>query len=255
MGFRTHRRLAIEKPFAPLQVTSAGQRQPCVCAFVDLPRLRALSRASSAIFNTEKQYFMKKTWFLVILLFTLSAAAHAQKKGVFVSDAVVAVAQQMQVDYKGLVRKASAKDAKALQELFEFTRLLDGAALNDHLQTCLELIPVATDEVYAKALESRSSGLKSYLLKNMEAVQGRVQKESLKKPIGEWAPYTWEALNGREVNIVKPEAMKKNSGSSPTGIDAVQNQTDPQPGALAPKTAPDASQGNPPAPPAGRRGN
>lgn len=197
---------------------------------------------------------MKKTWFLVALLFALSAAAHAQKKGVFVSDAVVAVAQQMQVDYKGLVRKASAKDAKALQELFEFTRLLDGAALNDHLQTCLELIPVATDEVYAKALESRSPGLKAYLLKNMENAQERVQKESLKKPIGEWAPYTWEALNGREVNIVKPEAMKSSS-SSPTGIDAVQNQTAPQPGALAPKTAPDASQGNPPAPPAGRRGN
>ncbi len=197
---------------------------------------------------------MKKTWFLVALLFTLSAAAHAQKKGVFVSDAVVAVAQQMQVDYKGLVRKASAKDAKALQDLFEFTRLLDGAALNDHLQTCLELIPVATDEVYAKALESRSPGLKAYLLKNMENAQERAQKESLKKPIGEWAPYTWEALNGREVNIVKPEAMKSSS-SSPTGIDAVQNQTAPQPGALAPKTAPDASQGNPPAPPAGRRGN
>lgn len=197
---------------------------------------------------------MKKTWFLVALLFTLSAAAYAQKKDVFVSDAVVTVAQQMKVDYKGLVRKASAKDARALHELFEFTRLLDGAALNDHLQTCLELIPVATDEVYAKALESRSPGLKSYLLKNMEAAQGRTQKEPLKKPIGQWAPYTWEALNGREVNIVKPETMKR-SGSSPTGIDAVQNQTAPQPGALTPSTAPDALQGNPPAPPAGRRGN
>lgn len=194
---------------------------------------------------------MKRTWFLGALLFALSAAAHAQKKGVFVSDAVVAVAQQMQVDYKGLVRKASAKDAKALQELFEFTRLLDGAALNDHLQTCLELIPVATDEVYAKALESRSPGLRSYLLKNMAAAQERAQKEPLKKPIGEWAPYTWEALNGREVNIVKPQAMKS-SGSSPTGIDAIQNQTAPQPGALAPTTTPDALKGNPPAPPAGR---
>lgn len=201
---------------------------------------------------------MKKTWLLPVLLTALSASAFSQKKGVFVSDAVLVVAQQAQVDYRGLIRKASAKDAKALSDLFEFSRLLDGATLNDHMQTCLELIPVATDEVYAKALESRSSGLKLHLLKNIEVAQARTQKEPLKKPISEWAPYTWEALNGREVNVVKPQDAKKSSTASTMGIDALQQtqegQTAPQSGALAPP-APNATPSSPSAPPAGRRGN
>ncbi|MCS7036250.1 MAG: hypothetical protein RMJ33_04935 [Saprospiraceae bacterium] len=201
---------------------------------------------------------MKKTWFLAALLMALSAPVFSQKKGVFVSDAVLGVAQQMQVDYKGLVRRASAKDAKALNELFEFTRLLDGATLNDHMQTCLELIPLATDEVYAKALESRSAGLKAYFLKHMETAQGRTQNERLKEPISQWAPYTWEALNGREVNIVKPGDAKKSAASS-TGVDALHKAQDgqaaPQPGALTPQLAPDALKGASPAPAAGKRGN
>ncbi len=201
---------------------------------------------------------MKRTLPLLVALLFLSSGSFAQSKGVFVSDAVVSVAQQAKVDYKGLVRKASAKDTKALADLFEFTRIVEGAALTDHVRTCLELIPLVGDEAYAKTLESRSAGLKAYLLKHMEAAQQKAQKEALKKPIGEWAPYTWEALNGREVNLAPKAAAGQPSPA--TAPDAAQlksandQQAPAQPGTLTPP-APDASKGNQLTPPGGRRGN
>jgi len=224
---------------------------------VVLLRLKLLIKRHSCYFNKQKQHFMKRTWcFLIALLGVVGTGFSQSKGGVFVSDAVQPVAQQMKVDYKGLVRKASAKDTKALNELFEFTRMLDGNALSDHMITCLELIPVVTDAVYAKALESRSAGLKAYMLSFMEIAQQKTQKQHLKKPIKEWAPYTWDALNGREVNItIRPAESGKPSATSPTSPTMVAPDAGQmtKPGSML---APDASKGNSStAPASGRRGN
>ncbi len=199
---------------------------------------------------------MRKTLFLLAASFVAGSPAFAQKKGVYISESVLPVAQAVQMDYKGAVKKASAKDAQALRDLLEFSRLVDGAALADHMQTCLELIPAATDAVYAKTVEGCSPGLKTFLLKQLPTAQQRTQKEALRKPIQEWAPYTWEALNGREVVINQPSTTQKTP--APAHIDAAQLKKDgpseqKPAGALAP--APDATQGNQLAPAGGRRGN
>ncbi len=204
-----------------------------------------------------------KSFLVATATFLLAASAgFSQKKGIFISDAAVEMAQKLQIDYKGLVKKASAKDTKALTELFEFTVWPEGALITEHVQTCLELIPVVTDEVYAKALESRHPGLKAFLLRHIPAAQERTAKENLKKPLQEWAPYTWEALNGREVNIPEPKAATKDKVPSPSEIDAAQlkpsaDKEAPKAtgGTLVPAGAPDATKGNQLTPARGRRGN
>ena len=130
---------------------------------------------------------------LALLLFAASPA-FAQKK-VFVSDNVLQVADQAQFDYKGMLKKATAKDGKAVAELFEFIRLLENAEADEHAMTCLELIPIATDPVFAKAVKSRNVKMKAALLRRITAAQQRTQKADLKKPMEKWAPYTWNALN------------------------------------------------------------
>ncbi|MCS6928334.1 MAG: hypothetical protein NZM43_02450 [Saprospiraceae bacterium] len=201
---------------------------------------------------------MKKAGLLVAFLCFGSVLVFSQKKNVFISEAVLAIAQQAQVDYRALVKKASAKDSEALNNLFEFTRLLDGSISIDHAQTCLELIPVVGDEVFAKALESRSSGLKKHLLNQMSAAQKQTRKEALKKPIQGWAPYTWEALNDREVHIAKPQSAP--ATNMPAGIDALKTapmpdgQGTPSP-CLSPIAPTDASKGNQLVPAGSRRGN
>jgi len=137
---------------------------------------------------------MKKALLLNLALLLVAASGFSQKK-VYMSDAVLKLADQVQVDYKGLVKKSIAKDTLALKDLFEFSRMLDNNTLTEHAVTCLELIPLATDEMFARAVRSRSVKMKAFLLRNITEAQGATQKKDLKKPLSEWAPQSWAALN------------------------------------------------------------
>ncbi|MBK6931017.1 MAG: hypothetical protein IPH12_09120 [Saprospirales bacterium] len=121
------------------------------------------------------------------------------------SDDVRKTATQIKVDYKELVKKASAKESAAVKKLFEFSRIVDGSEAIEHAVTCLEVIPLATDDVVANALVSLSPKLKKVLLSRLEQAQGRTQKTELKLPIQKWAPLTWEVLHNRPA--VKPGAQ------------------------------------------------
>jgi len=160
---------------------------------------------------------MKKALLMNLALLLLAAAPVFAQKKVFVSDNVLKVAEQAQFDYKGTLKKATAKDGKAVTELFEFIRLLENAEADEHALTCLELIPVATDAVFAKAVKSRSVKMKAALLRRITAAQSRTQKSDLKKPMEGWAPYSWKALNNMEFMIEDPNA-KKSASNSATGV-------------------------------------
>lgn len=154
------------------------------------------------------------------LLLLAAAPVFAQKK-VFVSDNVLKVAEQARFDYKGTLKKATAKDDKALAELFEFIRLLENVEADEHAMTCLELIPVATDKVFSQAVQSRSTKMKAALLRRITAAQERSQKAELKKPMEEWAPYSWKALNNIQFAIedtTKKAAAANSATGAGTGV-------------------------------------
>ncbi|TNE52409.1 MAG: hypothetical protein EP344_15800 [Bacteroidetes bacterium] len=182
--------------------------------------------------------------FFGVILLTANLVS-AQKK-VTISKTVVATADQVKMDYKSTVKKASEKDSKAISELLEFSRLVDGAEATEHAVTCLELITRSGDWAMAKAIESRKATLKKALLKRFTEAQKSTQYAELKKPIKSWAPYTWEALNNRQV--VKASAqvstdatpdMAKGAGSLQG---AQQGQEQSGTGVTAPKR--DGSRGN-----------
>jgi hypothetical protein len=143
---------------------------------------------------------MKKALLLHFVLLLSVVALSAQKK-VYISENVLKVAAQAEFDYKDMVKKAAKKDGDALQKLFEFGRIVDGKEVNEHALTCLELIPLATDEVYANAVATRNVKLKTALRRWITQAQESTTNEELKKPLSEWAPYTWEALNNRELKL------------------------------------------------------
>lgn len=139
----------------------------------------------------------------------LAVAGFSQKKSnkaASISDDVLAIADQLKIDYKGLVKKASAKDTLAIHELLEFSRMLDNQTAINHAVTCLELIPLAGDEAFAQEVSKRLIKLKALLLSQITQAQSLTQKEALKKPMSEWAPYTWEALNNRQYYIPSKDA-------------------------------------------------
>lgn len=177
---------------------------------------------------------MKKTLLLVLPMLLLAVAGFSQKKSsktASLSDDVLAIADQLKIDYKGLVKKASAKDTLAIHELLEFSRMLDNQTAINHAVTCLEIIPLAGDAAFAQEVSKRLVKLKALLLNQITQAQSLTQKEALKKPMSEWAPYTWEALNNRQYYIPSKDAPKAGTdGSIQTAV------LDTESGVPAPKT-------------------
>ena len=146
----------------------------------------------------------------LLLLVSLATTATAQKK-VYLSKSVIATAQKINFDYKDAVKKAQNKDQKATVRLLEFGRILDGQELREHAITCLELIPNVGDWDMALAIQTTRPTFKKALMQWLTKAQKSTQKESLKKPIKKWAPYTWLALN--EKPVVKPTSQPAQGAS------------------------------------------
>ncbi|MBK9337697.1 MAG: hypothetical protein IPM98_14485 [Lewinellaceae bacterium] len=162
---------------------------------------------------------MKKALLVNLALLLFAAPAVFAQKKVYISENVLKVADQLKLDYKGMVKKAASKDTKALRDILEFGRILEKWEVAEHAVTCLELIPPATDEVYAKVVEACDNKFKTTMRIWITSAQEHTQKEHLKKPLSEWAPYTWEALNNRAVNILPKddELSKKTAQGSSQG--------------------------------------
>lgn len=127
----------------------------------------------------------------------LSAQNTATTNQVTVFKEVLATAKWAGFDYEGQLNLAKTGDYKAVNKLLEFSGTVDGDDAIKHAVTCLELIPVAGDVPFAAALNVGKPMLRKVMLERLQLAQARTQNEALKKPIKEWAPFSWDVLNGK----------------------------------------------------------
>lgn len=171
--------------------------------------------------------------------------AEAPKSKVFVADGVLQLAKQLDFKYMDLLKKAENGDRDALKELLQFSIMTDGVDGLNHGVTCLELIDVANDENFALTVRLLKPKLKSLLLERLTLAQGRTTREALRKPLSDWAPMSWAAVNNlpvpglcditKEIPVPKPG---NNADGSKAGLSPSDN-----PAALSPRMArPEAPQ-------------
>lgn len=176
---------------------------------------------------------------IVLLVATLSAllspmALHAQEEnynGIVVFSKVLKTAEWAKYNYKETLDLAQKGDIKAIKSFLEFSSVVDGTEALQHATTCLELISFATDEKMGVGIYTLKPKLKTALLQRFTLATGRTKKEALQKPLLEWAPLTWKALNGEKVACsscmnqngvapMKPGMQKPTTLQAPQATDA-----------------------------------
>jgi len=143
----------------------------------------------------------------IFLAATLSALLfpciiHAQKGKkveVEVFSDVLKTAEWAAFKYMDNIYLAQSGDQKAIKSLLEFSATVDGVETLQHATTCIELIPLVSDEKFGSIVSILKPKLKTVLLERFPLAQARTKKEALRKPFQEWAPLTWKALNGEKV--------------------------------------------------------
>ncbi len=176
---------------------------------------------------------MRSTFLATIFCALLSpmvllAQQPGTKADIEISSAVLKTAEWAGFKYMENLDLAQSGDQKAIKALFDFSGTVDGKEALEHATTCIELIPLASDEKVGAVISSLKPKLISVLLDRFQLAQGRTEKEALRKPMQEWAPLTWKALHGEQVIcnscMHQDGAMtKKPPVASPTnqGTDAI----------------------------------
>ena len=126
-------------------------------------------------------------------------AQEGAKADIEISSAVLKTAEWAGFKYMENLDLAQSGDQKAIKALFEFSGTVDGTEALQHAVTCIELIPIATDEKVAAVISSVKPKLITVLLDRFQLAQGRTKKEALHKPMQEWAPLCWRALHGERI--------------------------------------------------------
>lgn len=157
---------------------------------------------------------MRSILFLAILASLLSPtllnAQKNQKLDVEISGSVLKTAEWAGFKYKETLEKVAAGDQQATKDFFEFSGTVDGTEALQHAVTCIELIPLAGDEKIGSIISILKPKLKKVMLDRFQLAQGRTKKTELLKPMQEWAPLTWKALNGEQVLC---SSCNQNAGS------------------------------------------
>ena len=176
-------------------------------------------------FTYDNTFPMKKVLFFpLICLFLLgSLSANSQTTAsdsadIRVAEGVLKMADWANFDYKNILKKAAGGDVAAIVEMIDFHRFVDGMDGTNHGVTCLELIPVAGDRIFASAIPINKPALTKLLLKRLMVAQNRTQQSELRKDLSEWAPYTWATLNGLPLPVDPEEERKKLEEMESTGI-------------------------------------
>jgi len=142
-------------------------------------------------------------------------------------SAVLKTAEWAGFKYMDNIKLALAGDQKAIKALFEFSGTVDGVESLQHATTCIELIPIASDDKVGSVISSLKPKLKTALLERFQLAQARTKKEELRKPLQEWAPQSWKALNGEKVtcNSCMHESgqMSAKPGSQKPGMPIIQS--------------------------------
>ncbi len=110
--------------------------------------------------------------------------------------------------YKDLLAKAQTGDIDAIYKLLDFHRVVDGADALNHAVTCLELIPVTSDEVFASAAHRCSPKLRKVVLDRLMLAQVRSKKTFLRQSLTNWAPITWSILRAQPVTSPTTQPAK-----------------------------------------------
>lgn len=176
---------------------------------------------------------LKSFYALTAILLFISSLASAQNTAaagqVTVFQEVLNVAKWAGFDYEAQLNLAKSGDYKAVSKLLHFSGTVEGDDALKHAVTCLELIPVAGDVPFAAALNISKPALKKAMLERLQLAQGRTQNENLKKPIKDWAPITWDVLNGKPfAPVAKPDDTECLSSKPPKSPDGAgyQSQSD-----------------------------
>ena len=143
------------------------------------------------------KYFVVALFAFVFTTQSSSAQATNSEVDVQVFESVLSTATWANFKYIDHLAMAKRGDIKATFELLRFSGTVDGTAALDHSVTLLELIASAGDQPFGEALNQAKPKLKSVLLDRLQLAQGRTKKEELRKPLAEWAPATWDVLNGK----------------------------------------------------------
>ncbi|MCC7507625.1 MAG: hypothetical protein IT259_20115 [Saprospiraceae bacterium] len=138
-------------------------------------------------------------------------SAGAKPLDIEVSPATLKTAEWADFKYNEILAKAATGDFKAIQQFFEFHSIVDGSDALGHGVSCLELIPVAGDFQVARVIQTLKPNLRKLLSERLVLAQGRTKKTELQKPLQEWAPDVWAALNGKPLPVV-PDSIAVGSG-------------------------------------------
>lgn len=157
--------------------------------------------------------------FPVLQAYSQDTAAKSQDVTVY--DNVLKMADWAKFEYKTVLDSAKAGNEHSIKKFLEFHAVVDGIDALNHGVTCLELIPVATDEKFALSALACKPKLRKILLDRLILAQARTQKEQFRKSMTEWAPATWAVLNGLPYNIgptekpdFVPDSEMKEPGST-----------------------------------------
>ncbi len=140
---------------------------------------------------------------LAFCIATQTAQAQSKKQekpaepDVTVFEPVLATAKWANFKYEEHLAAAKKGDHKEILKLLEFSGTVDGVEALNHSVTLLELVKVGGDIPFAAAVNMSKATLKKVLLERLQLAQGRTKKTELQKPMAEWAPTTWDVLNGK----------------------------------------------------------
>jgi hypothetical protein len=176
-------------------------------------------------------------------------AKSVRNNEVTVAPTLVKFATQMGFKYEPTLEKAKKGDLNAIKDMMEFHGTTDGTDALNHAQTCLELIPVATDDRIGLACQNLKPKLKTLLLERFTLAQGRTKNTELQKPLKDWAPGTWAVLNNLPFECASCEAAKKMAEEYTKNADGSLSKNNPQgPGQDAAPTTDQNMDGMKPAP-------
>lgn len=162
-----------------------------------------------------------------------------------VAPSLVKFAGQMGFKYNEVLEKAKKGDIDAIKAMMEFHGTADGVDGLNHAQTCLELIPVASDLRVSQACRNLKPKLKELLIERFNLAQSRTQIADLKKPLKDWAPQTWGALNNQLVACPECEASKQMAKEYSKNPDGTVSNINPPTAQQAAKTTGDPNMRKP----------
>lgn len=177
---------------------------------------------------------MKKIFFSILTILFLAPSMVSFGQKVYVSKSVLKTAEWANFKYKEVLDKSIAGDIQALTSFFKFNSAVDGVEAIDHNITCLELIPLATDDKVATALLATNHRLRKLVMDRLVLAQGKTQKTELKKPLESWAPKTWAIISNKPLPApqVSTEEMTdkmkaKEAARTPTGVSLKADEAQP----------------------------